>query len=66
EAPWVSEPNGRGTINILQSSVITLFLCVYTSIPPIMAATSRGVTQKAITLILMLPQSFNCFNLFVT
>lgn len=29
---WVDEPNGRGTWGLIQTCLVTLFLCVYTAI----------------------------------
>lgn len=29
---WVNEPHGRGTWGLVQSCLVTLFLCVYTAI----------------------------------
>ena len=29
---WVNEPDGRGTWGLIQSCLVTLFLCVYTAI----------------------------------
>ena len=29
---WVDEPNGRGTWGLIQTCLVTLFLCIYTAI----------------------------------
>lgn len=31
---WTPQPNGRGTFDILQSCIITIFLCCWTSVYP--------------------------------
>lgn len=31
-AAWVNEPDGRGTWGLIQTCLLTLFLCVYTAI----------------------------------
>jgi len=49
---WQSEPRGRGTWGILNSCVITLIFCVYTSVhlnvPPYRATKAHKYATKAL------------------
>lgn len=43
---WVQDPDGRGTFTILSSCIITLSLCVYTSIHLIVRPYKQTETQS--------------------
>ncbi|UPK96293.1 hypothetical protein LCI18_007228 [Fusarium solani-melongenae] len=59
--PWVDSPTGRGTLDILQSCILTLFACIYTALHldvPTQTAWHRVLLHKLewVTITLFAPE----------